>query len=239
MNNNTAIPESVIQVFDFHEDWRLIKPHLHKPQVERALNRAMNECRALRARLYAGGGITTPDLDSPYMPQYGPLSCDDSGYWDDIASDATDAAIKRGEIDFHWPIFSGQDGEPKTEAECEELDKAMEKYHELSQRFYPKPDTMEFYQLHNAGHYLAPWLRELGKCVYPELKWGILVGDVHSTVYGADEIGSIKWIFDILNFDLPAIDILHLATVKRTEAPGPHCYECQMTVTPTMQFFKE
>src|SRR5690349_20369614 len=71
------LPESKIRVFDFIEDWHLVRPHLHRPQVEKALERGMNAYRAMRARLCTGPSC----WKEPYDTAAGPLSCDSSNGW--------------------------------------------------------------------------------------------------------------------------------------------------------------
>jgi hypothetical protein len=129
------------------------------------------------------------------------------------ADEMVEAAIDRGEFDWHWP----EEGEP-SEADWVRRD-------EFAEQFYPQPDTYQWYQLWRACHWLAPWLKELGKLVFPELHWHILTGPRHSLACGADTGHNIRVLFDILNFEvMSAKELIEFASCRprrRTERkPG-------------------
>lgn len=211
LEDEQTATESSIAVFDFDMDWKLVRPHLHRPEVEQALNRGMTAYRAMRARL-CSDDCPGPNLwQLPYCAEQGPLSCDSTDYWLYRTETLLEAAISNGTIKFDWPE---ENADEKT------MEDASETYSALQNQFYPKPDTLEWYQLSNAAHYLAPWLLELGKCVYPKLEWRVMIGDQHSLVYATDAIGSISMLFDILYFRWPAIDLLELTTRKQVGPPS-------------------
>src|SRR5262249_29461638 len=89
----------------------------------------------------------------------------------------------------------------------------------LAAQFYPKPDTLEWFQFWSAAQYFTPWLMELGRCVYPELDWKVMTGDEHSLAYGTDKLGNIKVLFDHHCFEWDACDLIEFASRKRTGPP--------------------
>jgi len=138
-----------------------------------------------------------------YDATKGPWSYGSSDRWHNRANKLVDAAIERGES--HW--LCADDEEP-TEAE-------WEPYSAFSNQFYPKPDTCQWFQLWGACHWLAPWLAELGKLVFPELRWQILRGPRHSLACGTDADQNIKVLFDILNFEgMSAKDLIEFASYR-------------------------
>jgi hypothetical protein len=212
--------DSLIRVFDFRKHWDgLIRPHLHHPEVERALARGMNAYRKMRAALCKGAS----DWDTPWDPEAGPLDNDSSDYWLTRCDELLEEAIERGEIEFEWP----EDAEDEDAMEA-----AMEKHSELAGQFYPKPESLDWYILHNAGHYLARWQRELGKLVFPDLEWKLLTGDVHSLAYGTDKLGNIKVIFDILSFDLGWTPTEVMEASSRRRSHPPETWGEQLTARP-------
>ena len=220
--------DSLIEVFKFDTEWQRILPHLRKPEVEGALEDGMNAYRAMRHRLCEAGGQCSTGWQKPYNPDNGPLDNDSTTYWMDTANQMVQEAVAQGRIEFTWPA---------DENDSEAMQKAFDKWGELESQFYPKRDTMEWYQLHDAAHYLAPWLTILGKCLYPELEWRIMAGDCHSFAYGADKVGRIKRIFDITLFNWPPIHLIELAT---RECSGPPTdWSAEVNARPIAGFFEK
>jgi hypothetical protein len=194
---------SEIEVFDFGEKWPLVRPFLRRPEIDSVLERGLNEyfqCRRLEClRLDLGGKGWEIKFDATR----GPWSYCSSDFWHTRADDLTYAAIERGE--FQWQCV---DDEEPTEAE-------WERYFVFSKQFYPQPDTFQWFQLWGACHWLAPWLKELGKLVFPELHWRILSGPRHSLACGIDEARNIKVLFDILNFEeMSARELIEFASYR-------------------------
>jgi hypothetical protein len=221
--------DSLIRVFDLRKDWHLVSPHLHKPEVETALARGMNAYRAMRARLAAEETGGAGEWTNPWNPQYGPLDNDSSDYWVCRCDELLEEAIERGEVQFKWPEDKNDD---------EAMEEAMEKFSELAGEFYPKPDSVDWYILHNAGHYLASWEKELAKCVFPDLEWRLMTGEVHSLAYGADRLGNIKIVFDILSFDLGLSPLEVIETASRQRLHAPETWGEQLTARPALGLFE-
>lgn len=71
------------------------------------------------------------------------------------------------------------------------------------------PDSVGWFQVRSAGHFLARWAIVVASIYMPHLNWEIRRSDLHSTVVGCLDSGEIIWIFDILAFeDLTADEIL-------------------------------
>lgn len=224
------VSDSLIEVFDFKKNWDVIVPHLHHPDVEAALAHGMNAYRVMRGSLsiaHTGGPGTWIE---PWDPERGPLDNDSTNHWALRCNELLDEAIESGEIEFEWP----------EDDDVEAMGQALQKHSELASQFYPKPDSLEWYQLHNAGHYLAPWQRALGRRIFPELVWKIMTGDFHSTAYGTDKDGEIKIIFDILSFEIEgwtATEIIEASSARR-EGPPQDSGE-ELTQRPSAAFFKD
>lgn len=70
----------------------------------------------------------------------------------------------------------------------------------LEQRV-PRPDSVEWFQVHHACHYLADWVLEVAQVHMPKLSWQVRRSSLHSTVIGYAKSGEIIWIFDVLWFE--------------------------------------
>jgi hypothetical protein len=91
----------------------------------------------------------------------------------------------------------------------------------------PKPGTLDWYQCPYGAQWLAPFLRELGELMFPEYTWKTMTGVRHSVAYGTDQMGTIKIIFDILGFKLPAIEIIDWVTQKNLPQTELEYEKCQ------------
>ena len=92
----------------------------------------------------------------------------------------------------------------------------------------PKPHSISWYRPFGFCWGIAPFCKELGRCIYPELEWDIMIGDKHTVAVGFKD-DKPYMIFDILNFDKKsAWEILDLAsckgrrTKKRASGAGGH-----------------
>lgn len=73
----------------------------------------------------------------------------------------------------------------------------------------PAPDSVGWFQVTGACHFLARWAIVVASIYMPHLNWEIRRSDLHSTVVGCLDSGEIIWIFDILAFeDLTAEQIM-------------------------------
>ncbi len=70
----------------------------------------------------------------------------------------------------------------------------------LEQRV-PRPDSVEWFQVHHACHYLAEWAVEVALVHMPNLSWRVRRSSLHTTVIGYARSGEIHWIFDVLWFE--------------------------------------
>ena len=71
------------------------------------------------------------------------------------------------------------------------------------------PDSVGWFQVRSAGHFLARWALVVASIYMPHLNWEIRRSDLHSTVVGCLDSGEVIWIFDILAFeDLTSDQIL-------------------------------
>jgi hypothetical protein len=164
--------------------------------------------------------LVTPHLHHPRVEaaliregfdlQEGPWSQTRTSLWLEKVSSRYSDAVARGEVE--------DLGDPEDWADESDY---VDREYEARSAFNPKPGTYEWYQSFHDCHRLAPFLKELGKRVFPLLNWRILSGDDHSLAYGADRIGNIIRIFDILNFDqMSAIELLDFATRQSITAHG-------------------
>jgi hypothetical protein len=205
-------PNTQPHVLNFKTEEDLIKPHLSNPKVETALLECMNEYIAARKAECILMGFDAEQWDYPYNPAVGPWeyamedypiegkmdettkmwnSAHGCYYWIDRALDLTFAALDRGEL-----VWEVRGGEP--------TDEEWEQFTELESQFYPQEGTYEWYQLRDGhGYWTAPWLKELGAVVFPELTWKAIRCDNCGLAYGSDETGRIKVILDLFHFELP------------------------------------
>lgn len=70
----------------------------------------------------------------------------------------------------------------------------------LNQRM-PRPDSIEWFQVHHACHYIAEWAVEVAQVHMPHLRWEIRRSSLHTTVIGFLHTGEIRWLFDVLFFE--------------------------------------
>lgn len=75
----------------------------------------------------------------------------------------------------------------------------------------PKPDSVNWYRPYGFCWGIAPFCREIGKLLYPDLDWRIIRNDDHTVAVGF-KVHKPYMIFDILNFDrMSAKEILDFA----------------------------
>jgi len=198
------------EVFDFRNKWALVLPHLAHPKVRKALVKGMRRfCETERARLLSEGYRPGQIRDIRYNPTKGPWFYTPDDRWLHRARHGVELAMDRGEFSC---TCSNPDSLPPAE---------KAKYDQFEARFLPRPDSYYWYQCFGACHWLAPWLKELGKCSFPQLSWKILHGERHSLAVGLAQ-SRIRLIFDILTFDrLSAIEMLEF--VNRGEEPSGRC----------------
>jgi hypothetical protein len=73
----------------------------------------------------------------------------------------------------------------------------------------PAPDSVGWFQVTGACHFLAKWAIVVASIYMPHLNWEVRRSKLHSTVVGCLDSGEILWIYDILAFeDLTADEIL-------------------------------
>lgn len=65
----------------------------------------------------------------------------------------------------------------------------------------PAPDSVGWFQVTGACHFLADWAIVVAAIYMPHLRWEIRRSVLHSTVVGCEPSGEIRWIFDILWFE--------------------------------------
>lgn len=139
----------------------------------------------------------------------GPWTDTTSDYWAQKIMDRANDAIAKGDV--RW---EPADPDDPTEEEWEE-------YFKIERQFEPKPDSYEWYQCFHGCHWLAPFLRELGKRAFPSLTWKLMKGDDHSLAFGTNRKGNIRMIFDILNFkEMSAIELIQFAS-RKGKGGGP------------------
>jgi hypothetical protein len=198
---------SAVEVFNLKDKWHLVQPHLHHPEVTKALKASMDlYLEAHRAFNISIG--SDPDFwPREYDLEDGPWGFGTSDYWLMEVDRRFEAAQDRGEV--HLPPFA-DDGEP-TEEELEVEGK-------LRSRFCPQPGTYEWYLLPNGCFCVVDWLCELGKQVFPTLVWDIMEGECYALAFGADEKGNIKVLFDLHSFeDCSAEELIAMATESAAE----------------------
>ena len=84
----------------------------------------------------------------------------------------------------------------------------------------PRPDSIEWFQVHHACHYIAEWALEVAQLHMPQLRWEIRRSGLHSTVIGCLRTGEIRVIFDVLFFErLTARQILNWTREFNPVAP--------------------
>jgi len=194
---------SSIEVFDFDKNWHLVVPHLHDDKVERVLAESLQRYDQMYPNSidfwHRREGLRRRDrklFSGPIGPwRYSP------NYWTLKAS----RRVARAGCGPH--LNRNQRSEKRAKA-----------LRQAEVAFYPRPDTVEWYQAFGLCHWLAPWLRELGERIYPQYLCCILSGECHSLAYSVDHGNKIRVIFDILNFrEMTAKQLIEFATRKREE----------------------
>lgn len=177
-----------IEVFDFEKKWELAKPFLHDPEIEEALEHVMNCYLANQLQAAVTTGIDGERWRTKYDPSKGPWNYTDCDCWHRHAWEQANAVIASGE--FQW-----QCGNDKVLAESFQA-----RLDGLIKRFYPQPDTFQWYQLISGCYWLAPWLGLLGARMFPNLEWSVVKGPHHSFAVGVNKKSEAKIIFDIVGF---------------------------------------
>lgn len=68
-------------------------------------------------------------------------------------------------------------------------------------RRLPQAESVEWFQVEHACHYLVDWAVEVASVHMPQHRWEIRRSSLHSTVVGCQPSGEIRWIFDLLFFE--------------------------------------
>jgi hypothetical protein len=137
----------------------------------------------------------------------GPWVESSTDYWICELDRRANEAIEQGTAKFRW-----RDEEELTEAQCQAQ---WDRWGRFTNRFAPKPDTLEWFQCLAGCHRLAPFALELGKRMFPRGNWKLMTGAYHSVAYCTDPVGNIKILFDILLFDkMTATEIIDFATER-------------------------
>lgn len=195
-----ATADSSIEVFNFRKNWPLVRPHL--AAAELALERGINAYLAAEVRAIKKKGLDPAAVKTKYDPQRGPWSYA-SDFWVEEVDNKMEAAIERG--DFKWEP-------PDEDADDSTSERIGREYEDYSQKFYPQPDTPEWYQLFGACHWLVGWQLVLGKRIFPQFNWKPFRSDFHSFAAGIDQQGNLRIIFDILNFEtMTAAELIDFA----------------------------
>jgi len=194
-----------IKIFNFKEDWNLVKPYLNDPKIQGLLDKGMSE--------YAG---RIPDDGIPYWDGtkgLGPWAyarldllrdrC--SGGWNEV-----DFSI-RMHLQYKSNLIRNANEFPKSinpdeYANATELVKqCQEIVNKAIDDNCKRLDAYIYYQCLGADRELAPWQKEMAEQIYPEYKWNIcdvlLNGRfIPNTIIGTVQ-GVVVMIFDILKFD--------------------------------------
>ena len=94
----------------------------------------------------------------------------------------------------------------------------------------PQPDSIEWFQVDHACHYIAEWAVAVAQACMPRLSWKIRRSPLHSTVVGCEPSGEIRWIFDVLWFEaLTARQIL--AWTREVNPIAPVLRSCRRSRT--------
>jgi hypothetical protein len=232
------------EVFNFEKKWHLIKPFLNEPKLVKLLDDQMNACNdSFRQRCVENGRL--PDiLEGPYDRKKGPWFYGQSDYWYIKAERMVDKAEKKGQVrPFDYPGGTYRRNQEYSAAEIAAADPEetaeYERYDKFAAQFYPQPDSPEWYQNRQGGEWLAPWLLELGKLVFPKFTWhlskefdchfihwfdngGDQLCDIltHSVAYGMHG-GKVRMVFDILNYKEDHTNLIKLAF--GTDGVAEHC----------------
>ena len=88
-------------------------------------------------------------------------------------------------------------------------------------RRLPQAESVEWFQVEHACHYLVDWAVEVASVHMPQHRWEIRRSSLHSTVVGCQPSGEIRWIFDLLFFEeFSARQILDWTREVNPVAPG-------------------
>jgi hypothetical protein len=200
----TSPADSSIQVFDFRKHWDLVRPHL--PEAESTLGLEIQDFIKTRRRECAKSGLDPTHWSLTYDPDLPPFAYTASDYWLREAARKANVAIHRGEFTFCDP----------DKVDDATAKRNVDEYGRFLDKFYPQPDTPEWYQLFGACHWLVGWLLILGKRIFPHLNWMPIYGDLHSFAAGIDHTGNMRIIFDILNFEtMTAKQLVNFASRRK------------------------
>jgi len=161
------------EVFDFDTNWSKVLPVLDDPLALRALNAGMTAWCAKRR--------------TAWDPEDGPWSHSYCTFWLSNAQTKFQASDQYAEW-LKWRDANGYSEEEEDydeDKECEKYwEKYWEKYDELQAQFYPKPRTPDWYRCTGACHHLAAWNCAIGELVFPDMAWGVVIAEKHSTAHG-------------------------------------------------------
>ena len=170
-----------LNVFDYDAEWLRVLRVLDHPLALRALNAGMvSYCDD------GGRRVWEPDM--------GPWSFSRTDGW---CMDAQAKFEESGQNE-EWHKWCKTQGCPDYEDDPEACDewyntnqKAWDKYNELEAPFYPQPRTPDWYRCWGACHWIAGWNCAIGELLFPDMDWGVVKADEHSTAIGSDSSGGM------------------------------------------------
>ena len=129
-----------------------------------------------------------------WEPEHGPWSYTASDYWCNEAQLRFEDSDDYDELQ-RWVEREGLGELLDADDEAAE-GKYVEKYGELEGKYYPQPNTPDWYRCYGACHWLCLFECAVGRLVLPELAWRVFSGSAHSTAIGLDSVRGV--IFDFL-----------------------------------------
>jgi hypothetical protein len=168
-----------IEMFDFKRNWHRVVPHLSQKSVRLALCDGMKTYVAGPYTKMVERGEIPGDLPvAPYNNNIGPWRYSCQPIWD-IRAEIEREALRTHVYLPDW-LLPG------------------DKLPRVSMLFFPQRRTFQWFQCFGAEEYLKAWQIELGKCLYPSLRWE----ETHPVACGTNEAGEIKVVLDLVNFEV-------------------------------------
>jgi len=161
-----------MQLYNIDKNWNQVKHYLDDPLVKTALDLGM--------QVYAG--------DPKWSGAPWRLSDDDA--WDYIAIAKFEASEDYQEWLKLEPTELSEDELEKWYASGSAHDMWI-KYNELFKKYYPQPETPDYYRAIGGGDFLGAFDCALGMKIAPHLNWKIVSGWKHTTAIGYDDKKSV------------------------------------------------
>jgi len=153
------------EVFDFDTNWSKVLPVLDHPLALRALN--------------AGMAALCHEKGTVWCPEDAPWSYSRTTHW--LAH--ADAAFR--DSDQYAQLEEWADAEGCFDEDPDEPgEEYLNKHDELWRQFLPQPRTPNWYRCWGACHRLAAWNCAIGELVFPDMAWGVILAEKHSTAHG-------------------------------------------------------